>query len=976
MSTVQPSQPQPQSPDTTKKVCSDGEDFSDTANETGTFELCSDANKTATSSSHQDSEYDTASDSQSSDEADPLHKAEPVGDSGGGDNANDGLIDLVSAKTGNMQITDDIPIEESRKLSRKENDLNDDADGEADDDEESSNRIGRRGSRSGDSEDDDDDDDDDRSDDDIRSDDESESDNGSIILDLERQRGDGEEEQNEDSKKVDDDEDRSNPQYIPKRGVFYEHDDRTADDPDANSAEQENGDEEQPPTPVQKKTTKKTTDRWTHDFYDESEQAPKSRAELVNSYGYDIRNEDGPPKTRRNRRYNRGPSKYTRKWEDEMAYAKQNSAPPPRNPRPEDFPELGSKGERRRPSHHEREEKENKTRQNYQIDDRNDDNRNYSSRKRTSMRQISDRRDSDRRDSDRRDSDRRDSDRRDNSRSRHQNDRYPSSRGNRNDDRSDDRRRNMDKGFNKGRGRSTMEFKNQNRNKNHEYEGRGGGGGGSVHNRNNSSGHSESRNQQHHHHHDDEHVESVSFTNSKLNNNSNRFSNVEYSNVGSMQGREYGIQEPTMQQQTQNQQSQSQQRFQLVSNEIPHNLESGNQMSNQQNSQSTLLTTNHSLPISSSVIATPGAAPLNQQALHGQAINQVQQQQPMGHIQGAGHVKRYSNQRQRTGLEAQTQPPQAQTQQLPMNVVIQQQPQQPSQPPQNPHQTSAHQTPQPNVVPNVSAPTQFQPNYFPNEYPAINQLYVSDIRQPPSGPAAGYLPQGAPPPTVAAPVGVPQMMNFVSAHAPMQPAPVVQPVVPNAQVVAQPPQGQYPAYPPYAGVQNYNSASGITYYAPQTQPPPRPILSQRRHKNAIPIMAPPERSNKNAHGSRSGGHGSGHNPGSNDSNNNSDQQQAAAQQSMDNSAENIDHILDNMFVQRPHPYQSGLAESPAVARKDSTPPVDGQNVSGNSYSQEQNVHDSAPTSSLLQGKDDTGNPDQSAASFGDMNISVAIQANQ
>lgn len=57
------------------------------------------------------------------------------------------------------------------------------------------------------------------------------------------------------------------------------------------------------------------------------------------------------------------------------------------------------------------------------------------------------------------------------------------------------------------------------------------------------------------------------------------------------------------QQQTQNQQSQSQQRFQLVSNELPINLESGNQMPNQQNSQSTLLTTNHSLPISSSVIS-------------------------------------------------------------------------------------------------------------------------------------------------------------------------------------------------------------------------------------------------------------------------------------------------------------------------------------------------------------------------------------
>lgn len=65
-----------------------------------------------------------------------MHKAEPVGDSGGGDNATDGLIDLVNTKTGNMQIADDIPIEESHKLSRKENDIHDDADGEADDDEE------------------------------------------------------------------------------------------------------------------------------------------------------------------------------------------------------------------------------------------------------------------------------------------------------------------------------------------------------------------------------------------------------------------------------------------------------------------------------------------------------------------------------------------------------------------------------------------------------------------------------------------------------------------------------------------------------------------------------------------------------------------------------------------------------------------------------------------------------------------------
>lgn len=37
-------------------------------------------------------------------------------------------------------------------------------------------------------------------------------------------------------------------------------------------------------------------------------------------------------------------------------------------------------------------------------------------------------------------------------------------------------------------------------------------------------------------------------------------------------------------------------------------------------------------------VAATGAAPLNPQALHGQAINQVQQQPPMGHIQGAGKL--------------------------------------------------------------------------------------------------------------------------------------------------------------------------------------------------------------------------------------------------------------------------------------------------------------------------------------------------
>lgn len=57
-------------------------------------------------------------------------------------------------------------------------------------------------------------------------DDQSHSDTGSVIL--ERQEGDGQE--SIPNKKVDDDEDKKNPQYIPKKGTFYEHDDRTLDE--------------------------------------------------------------------------------------------------------------------------------------------------------------------------------------------------------------------------------------------------------------------------------------------------------------------------------------------------------------------------------------------------------------------------------------------------------------------------------------------------------------------------------------------------------------------------------------------------------------------------------------------------------------------------------------------------------------------------------------------------------------------------
>ncbi|XP_063610025.1 uncharacterized protein LOC134783947 isoform X1 [Penaeus indicus] len=122
----------------------------------------------------------------------------------------------------------------------------------------------------------------------------------------------------EDNKPLDDDEDRKNPQYIPKKGTFYEHDDRTAED---------DAEKPVPEEPVVKKETGKKKvwkedDRWNHDKFNEFDQAPKSREELIAIYGYDIRNEEGPPRARRRRRYGRGPNKYTRNWEDLDAYAK------------------------------------------------------------------------------------------------------------------------------------------------------------------------------------------------------------------------------------------------------------------------------------------------------------------------------------------------------------------------------------------------------------------------------------------------------------------------------------------------------------------------------------------------------------------------------------------------------------------------------------------------------------------------------
>ncbi|XP_033826366.1 protein CASC3 [Periophthalmus magnuspinnatus] len=109
----------------------------------------------------------------------------------------------------------------------------------------------------------------------------------------ERQSGDGQESTDDPEtksggkQKLDDDEDRKNPAYIPRKGLFFEHDLRGATQ------------EEERPKGRNRKLWK-DEGRWEHDRFREEEQAPKSREELIAIYGYDIRNNNRSNNNRSN----------------------------------------------------------------------------------------------------------------------------------------------------------------------------------------------------------------------------------------------------------------------------------------------------------------------------------------------------------------------------------------------------------------------------------------------------------------------------------------------------------------------------------------------------------------------------------------------------------------------------------------------------------------------------------------------------
>ncbi|XP_076609494.1 protein CASC3 [Chaetodon auriga] len=129
----------------------------------------------------------------------------------------------------------------------------------------------------------------------------------------ERQSGDGQESTDDpetkaggkSGQKLDDDEDRKNPAYIPRKGLFFEHDVRG------------HAQEEERPKGRNRKLWK-DEGRWEHDRFREEEQAPKSREELIAIYGYDIRNGGGSgDRSYRQRRPRQGTSpSRDKRWRD------------------------------------------------------------------------------------------------------------------------------------------------------------------------------------------------------------------------------------------------------------------------------------------------------------------------------------------------------------------------------------------------------------------------------------------------------------------------------------------------------------------------------------------------------------------------------------------------------------------------------------------------------------------------------------
>lgn len=437
-------------------------------------------------------------------------------------------------------------------------------------------------------------------------------------------------------------------------------------------------------------------------------------------------------------------------------------------------------------------------------------------------------------------------------------------------------------------GRNTLEYRNQNRNKSSEQvvDKRGHPGG----NNRNYSGDNKNFNQnyrssspgqgprQQQHSYDrgnynsEEQVETVSFTNSKLNstpsgnsgNNNNRYLNgTDYGQSGRITKDSEFMDRGDRGDRGRDNQSHHQQQ-QSLRGERPITGRQQQQQqqlsSNSQRHQNTLLTTNHSVPISSSIIST-SLNSQQQQIIHQQ---QLQHHQPIATIQpqpqqmsnemlannsAPGHhesnrPKRYSSLRQRTvdhpqniaghemGMPIQLQDP---------NLLLQMPHTQCEAPlqSQEAQQNYSHKTappanypmagieynpqlqkaaPQQNVVQNVQpvvAPNQYQPNFYnPNEYgpQSIPPQQISSAvvgPQPPYGQPAPYIPSG--PQTNPAYLQQPQPQAQPGATVAVVQPQMMNFVPTNLQAPPVVAPTVVPTFPAYPGVQNYTAAVSISF---------------------------------------------------------------------------------------------------------------------------------------------------------------------
>uniref|UniRef100_A0A336K2D1 Protein CASC3 n=1 Tax=Culicoides sonorensis TaxID=179676 RepID=A0A336K2D1_CULSO len=782
-----------------------------------------------------------------------------------------------------------------------------------------------------------------------------ENEDGSVVLDVERQSGDGQETDAENKKKVDDDEDRSNPQYIPKKGTFYEHDDRTAEDADAEVEAVEEGEDggddastkagKEGKEPKDAKPTRKwqaSQDRWTHDRFEESEQAPKSKNELVSAYGYDIRSEDGPPKARRRRRYGKGPNKYTRNWEDEAAYAKQTQQ---RKPRPEDFPALGTEkrvsDKRSRHRNSDRQSSEYKENNDRNIE-RNEEKRSHSGR-----------------------------DDRDNNRDQRRN--YKDNKsggGGSNNRRNQNNQRNSQNHRNenyRSSGQNTLEFINQNRNKGNEPQKE------EISQRfsqqqnqiqkqrepqqqqHNSNYHAQVHNVGQHHQQQSQHyqqpnhqtnniIDNVHKDSSGLSFANSRLNNQRYQNENLDDNRYH------------QQQLQQQQQHQHISNKDQRDMRQTTPIAQNQPQviQPTPQQLQNYVQMQAAVQQQAQQQSVQQANIQQQQKVNVQQLQQMSHVQAQvqqnqgqsgqdqSRTKRYSSLRQRTGMENIPQSSQGQQQGQQMipdqsnimsEAVILQQLQQNEKLTQMQSNALAHQkqisyhqaitgnqapqAPQALPLQNATGP-QYPPQYYAQsgpEYQATPVQQTTTVQTQPQPQMIAAAPQNASAQYQFAPQNTPSYIQ--NAYIPQQPGPVPTQPPPQMYVpsIQQAPAPQAPQFQPqYSGytpnftpqpttnpqttpIYQSQAPPSITYFAPTaTNPPPTRVT--RRPTNAIPILAPPERSGGNGNTKR--------NEFDNSDKMSSDNKQ---QQSAVGSAENIDHILDNMFVRRPPLQQTQMIKS-------------------------------------------------------------------